>query len=384
MRKIFIDITRLIGRGLKGRLPTGIDRVSLEYVRYFSDEARGVMRLGGRTVLLSRAASAGMFAELLRPSPRFRRTTLQVIARAHLTPQNNGEFKDAVLFNTGHSGLEHHGYARQLRKLQVKPIVLVHDLIPITHPEYCRPGEQKRHVARMNNALDLANGIITNSATTLDDLKSYARKVGRPMPSAAAALLAPAALPAPSLVRPVAAPYFVMLSTIEPRKNHWMILQVWDKLVERYGKHAPNLVLVGQRGWECENIADLLERRESLRGVVTELSACSDADLATFLRHSQALLFPSFVEGYGMPLAEALALGTPVIASNLPVFREIAGDIPVYLDPLDGVGWMAQIEVYAGPVSPQRQSQLERAKHFTAPSWSAHFTKVESLLERVT
>ncbi|MGZ5780405.1 MAG: glycosyltransferase family 4 protein, partial [Burkholderiaceae bacterium] len=135
MRKIFIDITRLIGRGLKERLPTGIDRVSLEYIRYFSHEARGVVRLGGRTVLLSHAASARMFAELLNPTPRFRGTALQLIARAHLTSLGNAVFKDAVLFNTGHSGLEHHGYARQLRKLQVKPMVLVHDLIPITHPE---------------------------------------------------------------------------------------------------------------------------------------------------------------------------------------------------------------------------------------------------------
>jgi len=310
----------------------------LEYIRYFSDEARGLIRLGGRTVLLSRAVSAQMFAELLRPFPPRKRTLLQLIARAHLRPQSVDEFRGSVLFNTGHSGLDQVAYGRHLRKLEVKPMVLVHDLIPITHPEYCRPGERQKHIARMENALGLANGIIVNSAATMNELQSYARKLGKAMPATATALLAPASMPSPASVRPIAAPYFVMLSTIEPRKNHWMILQVWDKLVERYGDQAPRLVLVGRRGWECENVVDLLERRESLRGVV----------------------------------------------SDLPVFREIAGDIPDYLDPLDGMGWMGKIEAYIDNESPQRLSQLRKVGDFNAPTWASHFDAVETLLERLT
>src|SRR5205823_11281992 len=116
---------------------------------------------------------------------------------------------------------------------------------------------------------------------------------------------------------------------------------------------------------------------------VTELPACSDADLTTYLKHSLALLFPSFAEGYGLPLVEALSFGVPVIASNLPVFREIAGDIPDYLDPLDGLGWLAHIEAFANPSSPERHAQLSRLVNFVPPTWPAHFRLVEELMQRL-
>jgi glycosyltransferase involved in cell wall biosynthesis len=98
----------------------------------------------------------------------------------------------------------------------------------------------------------------------------------------------------------------------------------------------------------------MLERCEALKGVVIEEASCSDERLRNYLQHAQALLFPSFVEGYGMPLAEALALQVPVLASDIDVFHEIADDIPEYIDPLDGWEWLAHIKEYAQPESPAR------------------------------
>lgn len=173
----------------------------------------------------------------------------------------------------------------------------------------------------------------------------------------------------------------MMLGTIEPRKNHWFVLHVWRRLVELHGKQAPTLVIIGRRGWECENAVDMLERCAPLRGKVVEEGHCSDARLHDFLHHAQALLFPSFVEGYGMPLVEALVTKVPVIASDLPVFREIAADVPEYLDPLDGPGWISSVLDYAKPASQKRQSQLARIQHFEAPTWSQHFKAVDDFIE---
>jgi glycosyltransferase involved in cell wall biosynthesis len=181
----------------------------------------------------------------------------------------------------------------------------------------------------------------------------------------------------------MASPYFVAVGTIEPRKNHWLLLQLWRRLIERLGKSAPKLVVIGQRGWECENVVDLLERCGTLRGHVREISDCSDTQLSTYLYHARALLFPSFAEGYGLPLMEALSLGVPAIASRLPVFREIAGDIPEYLDPLDGMGWMAAVEAYTERDSPARAAQLERLQGFVAPTWETHFDILERFMERL-
>jgi glycosyltransferase involved in cell wall biosynthesis len=202
------------------------------------------------------------------------------------------------------------------------------------------------------------------------------------MPPALAAPLAPAQFAANALARsPLEAPYFVTLGTIEPRKNHWMLLHVWRRLAEEMGSEAPHLVIVGQRGWECENVVDLLERCAPLRGFVHELPACSDAQLAQYLAHARALLFPSFSEGYGLPLVEALMLGTPAIASALPAFAEAAGQVPDYLDPLDGPAWTQAVRDYMRPEHPRRAEQMLRLQQFRAPTWAQHFERVEPLLE---
>ena len=145
------------------------------------------------------------------------------------------------------------------------------------------------------------------------------------------------------------------------------------------GTSAPRLVLIGHRGWECENVVDLLERCQELNGVVIERSRCSDQELATYLQHAQALLFPSFVEGYGLPLAEALAHGVPVLASDLGVFRDIAGEVPEYMDPLDGRRWMELIVDYANLAGSLRSAQMSRVARFQSTTWARHFEIVDRL-----
>ncbi len=380
--KILIDVTRLVVRFRQGRLPTGVDRVGLAYVQHYAHRARAVIRWAGRSWVLPDAHSARLFAWLF--SPDSKTEAVRIIAGGILHGWRMQKMAGCFLFNTGHSGLELPAYPAMLKKMGVRPLFVVHDLIPITHPEYCRAGEAVKHVTRMNHLLELAAGVISNSQTTLDDLSRFAQASNRPMPPCTVGLLAPGMTKTRAGGRPVAEPYFVILSTIEPRKNHVMLLQVWRHLIEKLGDQAPRLLVIGQRGWECENVVDLLERCAALKGFVTELANCSDEELVTCLHHAQALLFPSFVEGYGMPLVEALAHGVPAIASDLAVFREIAGDIPEYIDPLDGKRWGELVMEYAAPNSESRAAQLQRMAHFKTPGWDEHFVKVDDLLARLS
>jgi len=171
---------------------------------------------------------------------------------------------------------------------------------------------------------------VTNSARSLADCAAFAADEQLPMPPALVAPLGCDALaqPASATQPPFPRPYFVMLGTIESRKNHLLILNVWARLARTMGAHCPLLVIIGQRGWECEQVIDMLDRCADLTGNVIEMPRCVDGELGAILSHARALLFPSFVEGYGLPLVEALSMGTPVLASDLPVFRELAQDIP--------------------------------------------------------
>ena len=381
--EVLIDVTRLLGRFMQGRLPTGVDRVSLAYLAHYRHRARAVVRWAGQGFVLSREDSGRLFDRLLCPQRRVGRDLWPLLAKGVALGWPSRQPEGRFLFNTGHSGLEQPAYPALLQRLDARPVFFVHDLIPITHPEYCRPGESGRHARRMDAILGLAAGVIANSQATLAELTRYAQHHGKAMPPAVVALLAPGLAAVPSGPKPLAEPYFVMLGTLEPRKNHVFLLQLWRRLAERLGAACPKLVVVGQRGWECENVVDLLERCAALRGLVVEVPRCGDAELADWLRHAQALLFPSFAEGYGLPLAEALALRTPAIASDLPAFREIAGGIPEYLDPLDGKGWGEAIEAYARPGSPEREAQLRRMADCRLPTWDGHFALVDGFLERL-
>jgi len=380
---ILIDISRLLYRRIAGQLPTGIDRVSLEYVRHYAGRARAVLRAGHFSTVLSTRNSAAAFALLLDERDVTGPAAGWLIARAWLWDWiNRNGTENAYLFNTGHAGLENKDYVAAWRR-RGRPIFVINDLIPLTHPEYVGAGGQARHAARIVNALTMAHGIIAISQDTLDALRAFADAQKLRMPPAVVAPLASGMRPLHPWSRPIKEPYFVMLGTLEPRKNHWMVLQLWRRMIENHGAAAPRLVIIGQRGWECENVVDLLERCEQLRGFVFEHNHCDDRELTTYLHHAQALLFPSFAEGYGLPLVEALSLGVPVIASNLPVFREIAGGVPEYADPLDGKRWLELIADYAAPDGALRAAQLARLPGFRPTTWAQHFRTVDEFLERL-
>ncbi len=376
-----IDVTRLCGRQLAGRLPTGVDRVSLEYVRHFRRRAQALVRYGRRWVILGASDSARVFNTLLNPGTASGREIRWSVCKSYALSWRRPAAR--VLLNTGHSGLERPDYAARIQQHRLRALFFLHDLIPITHPEYSRPGEGKSHERRLHTMLSAGTAIIVNSRSTQRTLETYTSARGLRLPRCEVVPLAPIRLPPPARARPLEVRYFVVLGTIEPRKNHWMLLHLWRQLADQLGPAAPRLVLIGQRGWECEQVTDLLERCASLRGLVIEEPRCSDTKLATWLHHAQALLFPSFVEGYGMPLPEALTAGVPVIASDLPVFRESAGEIPDYLDPLDGAGWKAAVLDYAKPDSQRRQAQLERMIGFQTPTWESHFAVVDDLIEHI-
>lgn len=378
---MLIDITRLLDRALQGRRPTGVDRVGLAYLEYFRERAQALVRFAGRWVVFAETDSRRLFDWVIAPDA-------QSAARIRWLVGGNYALNwrppraDSVLLNVVHSGLDSAAYAERVRRHELRPLYFLHDLIPMSFPEYGRPGEAERHRRRIATMLKSAHGLIVNSSSTGRELETYAASLGAPAPPWVAAHLAPPEFPPPVAERPMPGPYFVVLGTIEPRKNHLLLLKIWRRLVGEFGRDAPRLVVIGQRGWKCEQVADMLERCAALQGMVVELPGCDDTALANWLHHAQALLFPSFAEGYGIPLVEALSLGTPVVASNLPVFRELAGDIPDYLDPLDGAGWRQAILDYASTENPRRAAQLGRMTGWRAPSWSAHFEQVEAFMTR--
>jgi glycosyltransferase involved in cell wall biosynthesis len=400
---VVLDVSRFLACARR-RAPSGIDRVEAAYVaRWLAAPAasvtfcarapwggyaavpRGMVAdaaaalaaawAGGARAEAARRAALriGRLSDLRLAVGRGRRRLREVLAREGRT----------LFLLVSHRLMERPEPIAALRAAGAAFIPLVHDLIPVTHPEYARPGVAMQHLRRLDTVASMADGVIVNSAATAAVLRPHLVAQDGAPPLVVAPLGIELA-DAPAGRRPLPAdPYFVAIGTIEPRKNHLLLLHLWRDFAARWGPAAPRLVLVGRRGWENENVVDLLERCALLRGLVTEAGALPDADVAALLRGARALLFPSFAEGYGLPLAEALACGTPAICSDLPALREVGGQVPEYLDPVDGAGWRRMILDYAAPESRNRTAQIARLRGWSAPRWDAHFAAVDGLLARV-
>ena len=286
----------------------------------------------------------------------------------------------------------------QLREtVDMDLIFLIHDLLPVHYPEYFINEFDALLERRALRILKLHPHIITNSKATKEHVEMFAAKKKaetRPIVSM------PLGVEEHFLHRPdlpestETPPYFMTLCTIEPRKNHLLLLHIWRELARGGLKEIPRLYLVGRRGWENENVVDMLERSLPLRGAVLETSDVQDEELLPMLAGARALLFPTFAEGWGMPVVEALSLGTPVICSDIPALRESGQGVPDYINPLDGRRWMDTIVDYCRNDSPLRRAQLERIKSYRPPSWEDHFAgtldrllppvKVEQEMQRKT
>lgn len=382
-RDLLLDVTRMVWRVWSGRLPTGIDRVCLAYLDHYEHRALAVIQRGKTRLLLNERRSTELFALLRKGGAGFRSRLTALLAAAALSRGPRHSTRGWIYLNIGHTGLDAPGLKPWLASQHWRPVFLVHDLIPISHPQFCRPGEALKHRRRMRLVLDAAAGVILNSAATEDALADFAAGEKRALPRTQVAWLGSDPHQAGNTTATLPKrPYFVTLGTIEGRKNHLLLLKVWQKLVSDLGRSAPDLVLIGQRGWEADDVFKILDRPGRLKGHVHELGRCDDATMQAWLAGARALLMPSHIEGFGIPVIEALQCCLPVIASDLPVFREIAGTIPLYLDPADTEAWHGAINRYCGD-DPDRIRQAGQMSQFQTPSWSEHFAKVDSWLATI-
>ncbi len=396
---ILFDLSRLVSRA--GReTPTGIDRVELAYAEHLVAGRTPLSftmmtPLGGFGMLPAAVAKeylqvlAGVWREA-GSSQRIRRAkrlarTLHTAAlwrgERALRGQCRAETGRVVYMLVSHHHLEkRRAIARLKRQVRARFVCLIHDLIPIEFPEYALPGQNDKHRRRIETAAALADAVIVNSTVTREGFAPYLARAGRAPP----VVVAPFGVEFAGRDAGRAATREGALFRV--RRDHRgaqepsAAAQSVAPAGGRAGRCRPRLVLIGQRGWETENAIDMLERCPALRGVVFERANVPDDEAARLVQGARALLLPSFAEGFGFPLVEALALGVPVLCSNLAALRENGGDVPEYLDPLDGLGWRSAVIDYALPASPRRAAQLRRLSGWSAPSWQDHFAAVEALI----
>jgi glycosyltransferase involved in cell wall biosynthesis len=421
-RPVLYDVTRLFSR-VFNRTPNGIDRVDFAFADHFLTSSEGD-RFGFMTTLIGpRVFSQSAAREVLELIRRHWREESLPAHDEHLSSValairnasplrrfstgRSGQFGDAfawvarhgvplgasphrmqardgVYLNVSQFPIQSDRCMRWLeRRRDIDGVFFVHDLLPLQLPEYFRPSEYLRHKKRLTTLARRGRAAIVSTETVRASLARHLSELGRSDMPIFVAPLAPdpifAAIEAPA---PYAddTPYFVMCGTIEPRKNHLLILLVWRDLVDRLGEKAPKLILVGERGWENEHILDLLDRSPRLQRHVVEVAGLPTPSLKRLLAGARALLMPSFGEGYGLPVVEALAVGVPVISSDIPVFREIGDGRLTMVDPTDGPRWRDAICAFAEERSADRARSAANIAGYESPTWRKTLVGVEAFL----
>lgn len=401
---ICLDVSRTLSRAGAGA-PSGVDRVERAYIRWALEAEKAIFlaRVFNGILLLDADGMRQFLALSDTPNGLDRPDTLSLLARRQSRGRRRAESTarrlaraasawgrlPSVLAKELPSGFTYLsvGHSNQRTRLfeavraggARRIICLLHDVIPLDYPEYTRPGAVERFAEQFRAMAEASDLMLCNSAHTQERARHWLSEMDVQVDTATA-LLGTDRLEAdevPMLGPKPGSPSFLCLGTIEPRKNHLLLLAIWRRFHETLPpEKIPHLHIVGRRGWENENILAILDRAPFMGRSVFEQGFLSDEDLAALMAQAHGLLFPSFAEGFGYPLVEALQAGKSVIASPLPPFGEIAGKGPRYIDPLDGSAWAkAILDLAAAPQPP------ENACPDDLPDWDSHFLALEHALQ---
>lgn len=421
--RVLFDATRLVSRG--NATPTGIDRVDLAYLTALARAPDFDLRLVlfdvfGPRLLPPRYSQALMESTQRRwqlgPPSLLSETSIKHLVEwlrapageifvqsqdllADPAPVDHPEntaaswrrlprrllTKPTVYLNTSHGRLYRKSISRWLRATGMPSVFFVHDLIPVDFPQFNRRAEPARHAARLRTISRCAEQVLVNSRATAEALSTYLEGQKLRCPSIKIASLGIEKNFSNRVIEPladIAQPYFVILGTIEPRKNHQLLLDIWCRWIKSGRADIPRLLILGRRGWRNESVFRLLNNLPEPGKYIAECGNIGDAHVTAILRQARALLCPSFAEGFSLPVVEALALGTPVIASDIPAHAEVDQGCSERVNPKAHNQWAAMILDYAEPESKRRLAQIERIRRFSAPAWTVHFEQVLPCLQQ--
>lgn len=208
-------------------------------------------------------------------------------------------------------------------------VSIVYDLIPVNHPEYCAPAHRRLFADWLRGALRWSDALLCISEATRDELARYcAANALRCPPSAAFRLggepaLAGNAAPRASLRALFErGNVFLTVGSLEPRKNHALLLDAFDSLWR--GGAGASLVIVGRPVDGMQATLARIQGHAEFGRRLHLLTDCGDAELDALYRGARAVVLASLAEGFGLPLTEARERGCEVIASRIPAFEELA------------------------------------------------------------
>ncbi len=394
--RILFDLTRTIAR-VHHAAPRGIDRVALEYALFLEglpqDRVSYCFHHAGAWRVLARPVARWLLAGLARrwlgwdvaplrggftAQRVLRRPRARSVLRAAFSRPLRRPDHPTVYLNVSHKAWRPLGELRRLGGDSLKIVALLHDVMPLSCPQFFPSDLREEFRAGLDVLMQEADLLITNTRDTRCAVEAWAQEQRVAMPPTVHVPFGIRTLPHAELQPALPeVPHFVCFGGADPRKNFALMKAVWSRLAARVaagdvtGAPLPRLYVLGLQEGACQ-----------VPGVVP-VPRATDLRVAELLRTARALLFPSLAEGFGFPVWEAFAAGAPAICSDLPVFREIGGSVAELLPPDSVEHWVEAVLEYSHPDSLSRQRQVLCLQAYRVPTWSGHFSALGELLRDV-
>lgn len=262
----------------------------------------------------------------------------------------------------------------QLRNQGLKLAVFFHDLIPVNHPEFVHQNTTILFLDYLAAYLKNADMIVTSTKATREAFYELTEKLGlKQVPGFVSGLgvdfkkqeAAPQEIHKEAEKAVGAGKYILMVGTIEPRKNHRLVLDAFDHELFALGYH---LVFAGHFGWDIEELKERITKHPQLGKQLFLVENGNDATIDYLYQNAHMLAFPSFAEGFGLPLIEGLGRGIPAAASSYSVIREVGGEYAEYFDPCKEEEFTELVKKYHNNPA-LYQAWREKIKSYQPVTW---------------
>lgn len=384
MKTVFIDISILV----QTRFLTGIQRVALEVIE------RLAKMPWVRLVLLTQDADSMGYrqvdaAAFLKKGAARGPEEVEKLCMGSLSLDDMARYPDPVFLDIDSVWaclrLRTELYP-ELKKRNIRIVTHVYDVIVISHPQFSSLDNILRFPPYIAAAIEYADHIVVNTDYTRQELFRIAKEFGlRRDPQISVIPLGAdfagsrfdaSKVHKDALKIAEAGPYVLTVSTIEPRKNHKLLLDAFDSGVDKMGIQ---MVFAGKEGW---NVSELMKRIHShprYQKTLFHLTGMNDDTIRFLYQHAMMVLFPTYIEGFGLSTIEAIQQGTPVACSDIPVMREVGGEFCDYFD-LHRPEDVVRILKHYKEDPKAYQERREKLKDYRAFTWDDMVNRLAEVL----
>lgn len=296
----------------------------------------------------------------------------------NLRPTTSRLFKSGDTIVVVDGNWQFSGFAAALKsqknKVDFRLVHFVHDLTAVRNPALVNNGADKIIGEYFKDILPIADTVITISESTKRDVEWFVSEQHILTKAKVVTLilgdnaLSGAQHTTREPAHAIPTPFILAVSTIEVRKNYLALYYAY-KLAAQQGINLPHLVIVGRKGWMAQETYSLLTQDTEIKDKITVLEWVSDPELGWLYQHCEFTVFPSFYEGWGIPVAESFAHGKACISSNTSSMPEVGGELAIYVSPYNPAELMRQIKALGSDADARHKLENTISRAYKLRSW---------------